>query len=541
MKIHKKKLLYAVLMLVILGCCFRLSNLSIKPYWSDEVHTSIKVFGYTKPEMIQNIANGRIFNVEDIQRFQQPDSQKGVSATINTLIAEDAEITPLYFVIARVWAYFGGSSVAVMRLLPALFSLLSLPCIYWLCLELFESRMVGWGAVSLASISPLHILYAQESRNYGLWILVTLWSCACFLKALRTHRTLDWMIYGLMVGLSLYSCILSGVIIIAHGTYILIVKQFRQIKTIVAYLLASTLGFLTFTPWFLIFLSSGEAVNRAEDLTLSYNYWSIAKHWAGMISRLFVDFNVTLADEQAKPLTSVMIVLTSLILLLVGYSIYFLIHSTSQKVWLFVLLLLLAIPIILIPKSLSPDFPIRYLLPSFLAIQLAVAYTLSIHATKRLKYSWQGKFWRSVAVLVTIGGVASCTFYSLSDSWWNKYYNENNRQVADIINQGSSALVVSDLDGDRFEANLNNVMSFSYLLNPRRVKLQLVPKDKIPEMPKRFENVFALTPSQTMLQTLKKSGYTVVSVYKGRQIYRGSNIYLWKINSHTARDLIKVN
>lgn len=531
MKKHKKILFYSVVILLILGCFFRLNNLNSKPYWGDEVYTSIRVFGYTRAEIIQTFANGRIFGVEEIQKFQHPDPERGVLATINSLASEDAEITPLHFMLARVWAFFFGSSVAAMRLLPSLFSLLALPCIYWLCLELFESPMVGWGAVSLASISPLYVLYAQESRNYSLWILATLLSCASMLKAIRTHRPVDWLVYGLTISFSLYSCILTGAVIIAHGTYVLTITRFRQTKTIVSYLLSTTLGLLTFIPWGFILLHNKASLNRAVDMTLSYNYLSIVKHWSGMSSRLLIDFNLTSADAKVKQLAFVMIVVSLLVLLLAGYSVYFLVSNTTQKIWLFTLLLLLAIPTVLFPKSISPDFSARYLLPSFIAIHLAIAYTLSIQATKLFKYSRKSNFWRSVAVLVITSGVASCTLYSFSDSWQNKGFNEYNHQVANIVNQDFNTLVVSDLDGDRFEGNLSNVMSLSYSLNPTQVKLQLVAKGQVPKISKQFEHVFALTPSHALLQGLRKSGYTVVPVYKARRVSRDSDIYLWRISN----------
>jgi len=71
-----------------------------------------------------------------------------------------------------------GSSVTVTRGLAALISLFVFPCIYWLCLKLFKS---GWMAMALVAVLPIHVVYAQEAREYSLWpAAILLSSVSCY-------------------------------------------------------------------------------------------------------------------------------------------------------------------------------------------------------------------------------------------------------------------------------------------------------------------------------------------------------------------------
>ncbi len=69
-----------------------------------------------------------------------------------------------------------------MRSLPAIISLLAFPCIHWLCLELFEESITGSVAIAVIAVSPFHLAYAQEARQYSLWVLITLLSSEALLR-----------------------------------------------------------------------------------------------------------------------------------------------------------------------------------------------------------------------------------------------------------------------------------------------------------------------------------------------------------------------
>ncbi|BCU08132.1 glycosyltransferase family 39 protein [Allochromatium tepidum] len=60
-----------------------------------------------------------------------------------------------------------------------------IPAVYWLTRELFGPGPAPWVAAALVACSPLQLLYAQEARQYALWMLLLTLSCLTLAIALR--------------------------------------------------------------------------------------------------------------------------------------------------------------------------------------------------------------------------------------------------------------------------------------------------------------------------------------------------------------------
>ncbi len=163
-----KGLRFLLIVILALGVFFRFVNIDRKVYWFDETFTSLRISGYTEKEAIAQLCNNQQIGVEDLQKYQHPTPGRTLTDTLKSLALEDPQHPPLYYLMTRFWVQWFGSSVAVIRSLTALFSLLALPCMYWLCLELFNSSLVASVAVAMLAVSPFHVLYAQEAREYSL-------------------------------------------------------------------------------------------------------------------------------------------------------------------------------------------------------------------------------------------------------------------------------------------------------------------------------------------------------------------------------------
>src|ERR671933_353705 len=144
---------FLIIILLVLGIFFRFVNLDRKVYWLDETYTSLRISGYTETEAAKQVSKGQILTIEDLQKYQNPNPEKSLGDTIKGLAVEEPQVTPLYFVMVKRWVQMFGNTVSVTRSLSAFISLLAFPCIYWLCLELFESSLTGWIAIALIAIS----------------------------------------------------------------------------------------------------------------------------------------------------------------------------------------------------------------------------------------------------------------------------------------------------------------------------------------------------------------------------------------------------
>ncbi|HEY9665744.1 MAG TPA: glycosyltransferase family 39 protein [Coleofasciculaceae cyanobacterium] len=542
---------FLVIILLVLGVFFRFANLGLKVYWHDETITSLHLAGYTGEDVRQQLFNGSVMGVKELLKYQFPTPETSFGDTLRTLIIEDPQHPPIYYLITRLWMHVFGNSVAVIRSVSALISLFVFPCIYWVCIELFASSLVGWVAIALSAVSPVLLVFAQEARGYSLLMVVILLSSASLLRAMRVKTKGSWVIYAATLALGFYSLPLILLTAMGHGVYVVIVSLFSKAppllqentlaskklaiatdqsnddtlpsasleseelaianppasplqasgfpwsKIITNYLLASLTAFLAFTPWVLLTFNS---LQKAQASTA----WSstqvplsrLVKSWAGNISRVFFDINL---DATAPAIYTIPPVL--ILLVLVSYSFYFLYRQTPINVYLFILTMI-GIPFLAL---VLPDFVLgglrstvpRYLIPCFLGLLLTVAYLFShkIFSSNSLNQ----KLWLFLFAVVLSAEVVSCVVYSQSEVWWNKKPSDTHVQAASLINQTNHPLVITSY----YKTNLGELLSMSYLLNDN-VKIQLVSEPSIPNIPKGFSDIFVLNPSQSLKFGIEK-------------------------------------
>ncbi|AOX01734.1 hypothetical protein BJP34_21870 [Moorena producens PAL-8-15-08-1] len=508
---------FLIIVLLLLGIFFRCFNLNHKIYWHDEVYTSIRSSGYTGDEVIKEVFDGRVIGVEDLQKYQHPNPEKDLGDTINAL-AKNPEHPPLYYLMARFWRQLFGPAVNNPRGLSVLFSLLVFPAIYWLCLELFESPLVGWVAVALLAVSPFHVLYAQEAREYSLWTLTIILSCASLLRAIRktknsrkvTHYLWSWVIYGVTLTLSLYTFLFSIFVAIGHGIYVFILERFRLNKTSFAYFIASGAGFLAFSPWLVVVVTNLAVIqHKTHWTTIQVPLSFLVKIWGINLSLIFFDIGIPLEH----PFTYI---IPPILVSFVGYAIYFICRYTTQRVWLLVLTLIVITALGLILPDLiwggRRSVSTRYFLPCYIGVQLAVAYVISMYITGYLSRATlikanlrTQKVWKGIVAVLLTGGVISCAISSQTEIWWNKQVGHHNPTIARIINQTERPLVISNVSS----VNPGDVISLSYLLNPQ-VKLQLVIPPTIPDIPQGFSDIFLFYPSDHLQQGLEEKYSTKI-------------------------------
>lgn len=524
---------FLLVTLLVLGVFFRLVNLDRKVYWYDEGFTSLRVGGYTIPEVVQHAFNGQVISITDFRRqYLSPNPEKGIIGTINSLAVEDPQHPPLYYLMTRFWMQWFGNSVAAIRSLPALISLLVFPCTYWLCLELFNSSLTGWIAITLIAVSPFHVVFAQEAREYSLWTVTILLSSATLLQAIRLKTKRSWAMYALTLALSLYSFLFSGFVAVGHGIYVIATQSFRLSKTVIAYLLASVVGLVAFIPWIWVVITH---YPRLRDSTAwmtdtKMSLLHLASLWSLNISSIF--FKYTKFD----------LILIPLILILVGYSIYFICCNTSKTVWLFILTLFGVTALGLIIPDLiyggQRSLMSRFFIPCYLSIQLAVAYLLTTKINFKYIGTWRQKIWVFVMIVIISGGIISSAIISQSEVPWTKLKNAMDYKIARTINQAKNSLVIVSNYQNPYDVNASYLFSFSHLLDSQ-VKLQLVNDKSIPKISNEFSNIFLYNPCavQASKQELEKKFKALLNglekeQYKVEPVKISQPVVLWRVEKY---------
>lgn len=494
-----------IILIIIMGIFWRVSNLGRRFYWYDEVFTSLRISGYTTVEFVEYVSNSRVISLEELQKFQRPNSEKTALDTITSLAREEPQHPPFYFLIARFWLQYFGFSVPTIRSLSALISLLVFPCVYWLCCELFASPFTGWIAVAIIAVSPFHLLYAGEARQYSLWMLLSVVSSLALLRSLRLKNKTSWAFYTLTVILGLYTFPFFMLSVIGYGVYVLGRDRYKFSPTFKAYLLSSLFGILAFTPWIITLLK--RLPERTHDPNTSWMFEplslpSLVVRWIGGITRLFLDWGFRSEDPPTPAL-----ILVLPILLLVGYSIYFICKRSPLEVWLFVITLIFVPTLALIGHDLILQGRIsvisRYYTPVFLGLQLAVAYLLSTQLTADCLKKWQQTFWQITLLFVLSSGVFSCVIISQSRIWFHQSQIIQRAYIPETINKfvniSPRPLIIADI-GDDFA--VGSLLSLSYEVDTH-VKFFFVNYPKKFQIPENFSNIFVFSPSQELQNILE--------------------------------------
>ena len=173
---------------------------------------------------------------------------------------------PLFFLIEHVMLTLGNSEF-VLRLAPALIGTLTIPVIYGVGSEFYD-RNIGVITAALLTFSVFHIWYSQEARPYSLLLFLLLVALLFYFKALRTDRSLYWLLTGLFIGLACWAHN-SAIIIIPPLLMWLCISRFRQpfYDTIIRPLILASVTFLLAVAPFIPYLFGSYSGKINEPLT----------------------------------------------------------------------------------------------------------------------------------------------------------------------------------------------------------------------------------------------------------------------------------
>jgi 4-amino-4-deoxy-L-arabinose transferase-like glycosyltransferase len=88
-----------------------------------------------------------------------------------------------------------GDSEFVLRFLPALLGVLTIPVVYLIGKE-FRDRNVGLIAAALLTFSPFHIFYSQEARAYAPMLFFFSLALLFYVRASKSDEARSWVLFG---------------------------------------------------------------------------------------------------------------------------------------------------------------------------------------------------------------------------------------------------------------------------------------------------------------------------------------------------------
>lgn len=441
-----------------IGIFFRLSGLKNKIYSHDEVYTSLYSAGYRGGEAFDSLWDGEIKGVKDLQYFLIPNQERDVANTLSILALYDPQSAPIFFLLEHYWMRTIGYTPARMRGLATLFGLLSIPAMYWLSKELFQSAHIALLSTTLFTISPYHILMAQNARPYSLLAFITIISTAALLQAMRKNSLKNWMIYSLTLIIGAYSHLLFIFVAVAHGIFFIGLYLTDRKKRFGHFLGASLFAVFAYSPWIYMITSRWEqAAKNLEWVNYQFPWYRYIQRWILLFGSTFIDFDFNSDLANLLPYA-----LRVLILILLGYSLFSLVkHGSKWGKWL--ILLLYVFPTgIMIALDLflggSRSTVGRYFVSANIASILVLAWFL----TNRLNHSDRDiqTNWRRIIGILMLLSILSNINSLLAETWWNKELGRIKTEFIHVIDQDQTLLIVSG----SYPTNLGDVLLLGFEL-----------------------------------------------------------------------------
>lgn len=490
--------------------------------------TALHTAGYTAADVVAALSQTRPATAGSALRFRAA-GDRTVIDTVRALASEDPQHPPAYYVLARLWEGIAGSSVASLRLLSALCSLLLLPAMYWLCMELFAERRTAWTGVAIAAVSPFNVEYAQQAREYWLWMVLTVTASALLLGALRRAGAAWWVAYGAVMALGLYTHIFFGLVGVAHAAYVAGLALRREPVKIAPFLCALAAAVAVALPWYLVLggytLRSGAHPFPAQNLFASAYAWIVA------LGSPFVDLEFVSVRY---------FLVVAAVIVLEAAALVAMIRRAPFAQWWFVLTLGASALALQIGNSGLTDMP-RYLVPTILALQIAVAWLLGT------PFAGTGKMRVVAAAAVPV--LVALVLYDMADDgvragravWWTNVYGEPLAPIAQRIDSGRGRALVIGQPAD-WEA----LIDLAGTLNPAdRVWLRSDPGSIARTCARaraqglylfsRFTNLRESVGSRGAWQAIPMvfpvHGYGLLQAARRRGSARESLTWLWKAGS----------
>jgi uncharacterized membrane protein len=397
---------------IMVGMWLRIFDLEWKLYWHDEVHTSLKIAGYTTNLFINDIIQLPEIHPSDLIAKVSPAHPANLFEILSALPHDEPDHTPLYLIVLSGWGWLFGTSVMALRLFSVFLSLVALPAMYWLCRELFATRAISWCGVLLLATSPFHIRYAQEAREYSLWITLIMGSTASLLYAVRRPTVGSWAMYAVLTALALATSLLHPPVCVSHALYIvwrwLEAPRPRRIhREQLLFAVAQIGAALPMVPWWWqVVERRDDFIERLEWVTQTRSVWDMLRGWMRAVTFPFV---ALLQDWLYGIIPKT--VAQAVTLLVLGMLIWAIIAlwRRARRDRAILVLSLIAVPLLsmIVPDLLlggTRSLIVRYMSPAWVGVLIAMAYQLGggIRAEGFL-----GRFWTIGTVLLLLSALTS--------------------------------------------------------------------------------------------------------------------------------------
>lgn len=443
-----------LLVLVILaGIWLRLCGFTDRSAWYDEVATFLHLSGRTESQFIANSAGHALSVGSLMATYQSPQrpSPQALVDIVTAVAADEPQSGWLYFAVAGMLSN-GSDDAWDVRRVSRLSSTVALILLGWLAWRLFDLD-VALAAVAIAAVSPLELRYAHEARPYALCAMLLLASALAVERASRVRSTPAWCLYAILVAAAISAhpvalLAVPGLLALGSRGATTDVVVSGRLRVGGAHL-ATTAALVAWMPWaFVCFDAYPKVLQLTSWANESIAFIDLVRGWVGVLTSLFFRprgaGGLLPLDWPSVTSAVVAAILATAALSMVIAGLVALIRHNDRRLKLFIMLAVvvpwLTIATVDIAFGGRRSTVARYLISSWFAIQLAVAYWLArAGGARQLRTS----------VLMLSIALACLTAFATQrvTGWWDTDLDRfaDVRQAADYVGSVPTATVVTDM------------------------------------------------------------------------------------------------
>jgi uncharacterized membrane protein len=478
---------------VIAGVLFRAEHVVHRAFWTDESWTALRLSGHTYAD-VRSLFDGNVHTPSEIMQLQRVSASRGIGDTVAGLASEEPQHPPVFYVLDREWTEIFGNSIAAMRSLALICSLLAMLAIAWFAWELSGSAIVAGIAAALMALSPFFVDYAGQAREYSLWAAFVAATSALLVRALRRPTLARWSLFAGVTTVALYSDVFMAFVLAAQGVYVLAL-YYRERRAVISFLVAAAVATMLFVPWLSICLEAhGRMASSNAWAFTPYPLRVILEKWAFNAGSVL--FDAEYANLRLVPIAAIVLILA------IAAAVIALRKETPQTSWLLVALgASVAVP------QIAVDFVThghtstiaRYMIPLWLVMLVALALFFGRRIEERsLTYvAWSAAF---CALLLVAG--SSTAINSSAVGWWDNNDDYPWTRMANEINMSSHPLVVS-------EGHWAHVLVMSHYVKPDTEFLLF---KGAPPSGLRVHDAFLMAPSDRTVTALESERYELAPI-----------------------------
>jgi uncharacterized membrane protein len=426
--------------MILLGSGLRFTGLNRKQFWKDEASTAMITSGRCIYELFGD-SKGGVYAAGSFMDLQKSASDRGFRNAFFRVLSDESTHSPLYYLASNVWRDVFGDSEGAIRSFSGFLSLALIPGIYFLCEALFESSTAGWIGALLTAVSPYQFLFAQEAREYILWLVITVWSSVALLKGL-------WRRYVVLCVIDIYSSMLAIFVAIGQVCFVMIDRGFKKSEKVRS-------RFFWWTRIGTLAISLPIIINMfAHFVDIRHStYWmesspGFVKYVKAVLSglyRVFFDLNLPPGQLTEHPFQVI-----AIICILAGeaFALFYFFRSARRRSKLFIGILMITalLPTMGLDLILGGRRALsaRFLLTFYLSLQLVVVYGLNrlfSDSDRRRRI-----FGLGTTIALSLLGLLSIYTNSQSNTWWNKGVTGDYRVMAAALSKAPYPLVIISHD-----------------------------------------------------------------------------------------------